>query len=146
MRISQYKNFWFNVFLFTSLCFSNTVLADVVVIVNPANDHSLTKVSKIKKYFLRKKKKFSNGQAVIPVVPPVGSKEREIFNEKVLHRSASQLKAYWSRIIFSGKGSPPKALSDAAAVKAFVAKNTRAIGYIDSSLADDSVKIIYTIK
>ncbi|MDH4276244.1 MAG: phosphate ABC transporter substrate-binding protein, partial [Gammaproteobacteria bacterium] len=54
----------------------------------------------------------------------------------------SQLKSYWATLIFSGKGTPPKAVGDAGDVKAIVAKNPSAIGYIDKRFADNNVKII----
>ena len=48
----------------------------------------------------------------------------------------------WARITFTGKGTPPKELKSDAEVKAFVAANPRAIGYVDASAVDSSVKAV----
>lgn len=147
MQIIKYKNTFAVVLLVVLACggFTNPAFADVAVIINKGNDISSIKKSTIKKFFLRKKKAFSNGKATTPV-EQVSGNIRDTFNDKVLRKTSSQLKAYWAKIIFSGKGSPPKSVADDAAVKAFVAKTDGAIGYIDSAKVDDSVKVIFTIK
>ena len=48
----------------------------------------------------------------------------------------------WSRLIFTGKATPPKELPDAAAVKKAVATDPKAIGYIDKSEVDSTVKVL----
>ncbi|HET6787710.1 MAG TPA: hypothetical protein VFH49_07100, partial [Aquabacterium sp.] len=60
-------------------------------------------------------------------------------------RDLNQIKATWSRIVFSGKGQAPKELPDAAAVKKAVAADPKAIGYIDKAAVDGSVKAVLTL-
>ena len=48
---------------------------------------------------------------------PVSNELRDAFYGKSTDRDAAQVKAVWSRIIFTGQGQPPKKLPDAAAVK-----------------------------
>lgn len=64
------------------------------------------------------------------------------FYQKATGRDMSQIKSTWSRIVFSGKGQPPKQMSDANAVKKAVAADPKAIGYIEKSAADGSVKVL----
>jgi hypothetical protein len=45
-----------------------------------------------------------------PLDLPESSELREQFYKKVTHRDAAQVKALWSRIIFTGQGQPPKEL------------------------------------
>jgi ABC-type phosphate transport system substrate-binding protein len=47
--------------------------------------------------------------------------------------------------VFSGKATPPKELGSAAEVKKFVAANPDAIGYIEKSAVDGSVKVVLTV-
>jgi ABC-type phosphate transport system substrate-binding protein len=70
---------------------------------------------------------------------------REQFNSKVLGKSSSQVKSIWSRLIFSGSASPPKEMNDSAAVKAYLASHPGAIGYIDASAVDSSVKVVLSV-
>ena len=69
---------------------------------------------------------------------------RDDFYNKVTGKSAAQMKAYWSKIIFTGKGQPPKEVADNAAVKKLVADSPSAIGYIDKSALDSSVKAVFS--
>ena len=73
---------------------------------------------------------------------PESSSVREQFYKKATDRDLSQVKSTWSRIVFSGKGQAPKELPDAAAVKKAVAADPKAIGYIEKSAVDGSVKAV----
>jgi len=124
---------------------STSVMADVAVIVNPGSGISAANAGDVKALFLGKSKSVG-GKHVVAVGQKEGNGARATFNDKVLGKSGSQLKAYWTKLIFSGKGSPPKSLADDAAVKAHVAANAGAIGYIDSSKVDGTVTVILTVK
>ncbi len=123
-----------------------SALADVAIIVNSASGVGSLSAGDVKKIFLGKKKSFPNGDSATPVEQVDGSATRGAFNDKVLGKSDSQLKSYWSKIIFSGKGSPPDSVADDAAVKSWVAANKSGIGYVDSSQVDGSVKVVLTVK
>lgn len=64
------------------------------------------------------------------------------FYQKATGRDVTQIKSTWSRIVFSGKGQPPKQYPDAAAIKKAVAADPKAIGYIDKSAVDGTVKVL----
>lgn len=64
------------------------------------------------------------------------------FYQKLTGHDLSQVKATWSRLIFTGKAQPPKEVSDAEAVKKAVASDPKAIGYISKSELDPSVKVL----
>jgi hypothetical protein len=55
------------------------------------------------------------------------------------------VKSTWSRLVFSGKGQPPRQLSDSAAVKKAVAADPKAVGYIEKSAVDASVKVALSL-
>lgn len=80
-----------------------------------------------------------------PVDLPESSPAREQFYKKATDRDLSQIKATWSRIVFTGKGQPPKEQPDAAAVKKAVAADPKAIGYIEKSAVDASVKVVLSL-
>ena len=121
-----------------------TVQADIVIVVNPANANAVS-ADDLNRLFLGRASSFSDGSKATPLNLAEGSSNRDEFDGKVLSRSASQLKAYWSKLVFTGKGTPPKELSDDAAMKAAVAADSSAIGYINSANVDDSVKVVATI-
>jgi ABC-type phosphate transport system substrate-binding protein len=53
-----------------------------------------------------------------------------------------QLNAYWARLRFSGAVLPPDTLPNSRAVVEAVGKNRVAIGYVDASAVDNSVKVL----
>ena len=73
------------------------------------------------------------------------SPTRELFYTKVASKSAAQVKAAWSRLVFSGKGTPPKEIANSAEVKKLVTSNANAIGYIEKSAVDSSVKVLLAV-
>lgn len=120
---------------------SSFAMAEIAVIVNPANGDTIGK-DEIQKIYLAKTKTFPGGKTAIPVDQAEGSAVRVEFVSKVIEKDEAQLKSYWSRLIFTGKGVPPKVLGSDAEVKELVNRNTDAIGFIDSASVDDSVKVV----
>jgi ABC-type phosphate transport system substrate-binding protein len=117
--------------------------AEVVAIVG-ANS-SVTELSKgdIADIFLGKTSTLPKGGSVTPIDLPESSALREQFYQAVAGKSAAQVKSYWARMAFTGKGTPPKEGKSIADVKKMVSINAGKIGYIDKSDVDDSVKIIF---
>jgi ABC-type phosphate transport system substrate-binding protein len=106
--------------------------AELVVITHPsAGAVSKDQVSDV---FLGK------SQAFTPIDQAESSATYADFYKKATGRDVPQVKSTWSRIVFSGKGQPPRQLADSAAVKKAVAADPKAIGYIDKSALDGSVK------
>ncbi|MDQ2042934.1 phosphate ABC transporter substrate-binding protein [Pseudoalteromonas sp. 20-92] len=122
-----------------TLC-SISASAEVAVIVNASNTSNLD-ADTIKKIYLGKSKSFDNGTKVNPVNQN-GNSVADEFNDKVVGKSSSQLNAYWSKLVFTGKGTPPEKLDNDQAVLDFVAANNDAIGYVDSAKVNDSVKVV----
>ena len=113
-------------------------MADVVVVVNPkAAEASMTK-DQVAQFFLGK------SSAMSPIDQPESNPVRAEFYKKVTDKDASQVKSLWSKLVFTGKATMPKEAADSAAVKKMVASDPKAIGYIDKSAVDASVKVIYT--
>lgn len=71
---------------------------------------------------------------------------RNDFYTKVTGKDAAQVKALWTKLIFTGKATPPKIASSAAEVKNAVAADSKAIGYLNKSDVDGSVKVVLTIE
>ncbi|HAV35591.1 MAG TPA: hypothetical protein DCX52_04405 [Massilia sp.] len=113
-------------------------LAEVAVVVNTkAAEASMTK-EQVAQFFLGK------STAMTPIDQPEDAPVRAEFYKKVTDKDASQAKALWSKLVFTGKATMPKEVANSAAVKAAVAANPKAIGYIEKSAVDGSVKVIYT--
>lgn len=116
--------------------------AEVVVIVSARSDVSSLTTEQAANIFLGKASTFPDNEEAIPVDQAEGSAVRNEFYSKVVHKNPAQLSAYWAKIIFTGDGRPPELMVGNEAVKKAVAGNPKAIGYIDRSALDDSVRVI----
>lgn len=119
------------------LCGSAVFAADLVIVGNPAAA-ALTK-DQVADIYLGK------SQAATPLDLSESSPLRAEFYKKATGRDLAQVKSVWSRVVFTGKGQPPKELPDAAAVKKAVASDAKLIGYIEKSAVDGSVKVLSSI-
>ena len=131
--------------LMLALCLASTnVFAELAIVVNPKNPTAKLSPGKVKKIFLGKKKRFKGGKNIVVIDHNAGS-SKDAFLNKVINKNASQFKAYWSRIVFTGKGKAPLILSESDVIGK-VASDEKAIGYVDKSKVDGSVKVVATIK
>jgi ABC-type phosphate transport system substrate-binding protein len=128
--------------LLCALIGSASVQADVVVVVSTRSSVARLNSDHIAKIFLGKSNTFPGGANALPVDQAEGSSVRDEFYIKVANKSASQLTAYWAKVIFTGDGYPPRLLDGNAAVRRAVANNPNAIGYIDKAALDSSVRVI----
>ena len=127
--------------LYCLLLLAGPSLAEVAVIVNPANNASLTE-SEISRLYLGKAKSFPDGAAAVPLNLAPGSAVREQFEKSVLKKSSSQIKAYWSKLVFTGKGTPPQEVASDAEIIAIVKSDPKSIGYVDAGAVTGDVKVI----
>src|SRR5450432_560205 len=128
-----------------ALCIaSHGVFAQVAVVVNPKSPLASMTADQVSGIFLGKSNTLPSGGTAAPTDLPDSAAIREVFYTKVTGKSTAQVKAAWSRLVFSGKATPPKELATSADVKKFVASNPDAIGYIEKSAVDSSVKVIFT--
>jgi len=114
--------------------------AETVVIVNPKNPATRMFSEQAAQFFLGKSTMFT------PVDQAEGSAIRNDFYKKVTDKDAAQVKALWSKLVFTGKAQAPKEYKSNADVKKAVADDPKAIGYIDKSAVDDTVKVILTVQ
>jgi ABC-type phosphate transport system substrate-binding protein len=118
--------------------------AQVAVVVNPKNPMASMTADQVSGIFLGKSNTLPSGGTAMPIDLPDSATTRELFYTKVTGKSTAQVKAAWSRLVFSGKATPPKELGSSADVKKFVASNPDAIGYIEKSAVDPSVKVVFS--
>jgi len=115
--------------------------AETVVIVSAKNPASRMFSEQAAQFFLGKSTMFT------PIDQAEGSAIRNDFYKKVTDKDAGQVKAIWSKLVFTGKATAePKEFKSNADVKKAVAEDPKAIGYIDKSAVDDTVKVILTLQ
>lgn len=136
-------------FHFAGLCLvlaANSAMAEIAVVISAKNPAGALNPDQVSDIFLGKGGRLPGGAVAVPVDQAEGASLRNEFYEKNSSKSATQLKAHWAKIIFTGKGQPPKAAGDGTAVKKLVAENPNLIGYIEPGAVDASVRVILTIR
>ncbi len=136
-----------HVLLASLLCgLASLAAAQTAVIVNPKSALSTLTSEQAAALFLGKASTLPGGGTVALADLPDSSSVREQFYSKAAGKTSAQVKAAWSRLTFSGKATPPKELPSAADVKKYVAANPDAIGYIEKSAVDASVKVVLVVE
>ena len=120
--------------------------AEVVVVVNKANAVGSMTAEQVAQIYTGASKQFPDGSPVAPLDQPEASPVREEFLAKVVGKTSQQVSALWSRLMFSGKGTRPKPLPGSAEVKREVSANPAALGFMERSAVDDSVKVVLSVK
>lgn len=118
--------------------------AEIAIVVHPSNNASIS-AEDVTQLFLGKTRNFPDGSSAVPIGQEENTEITHMFYERVMGRSSQQIKAYWSKQIFSGKGTPPKAASNNDEVLKLVASNPNLIGYVDSSKVNSDVKVVLTM-
>lgn len=129
--------------LLVTATFAANANADVVIIVSAKSHVTSLTAEQTAKIFLGKADNFPHDGTALPIDQPEGSGIRNEFYSKVTNKNSAQVKAYWSKIIFTGDGHPPSRLEGDIAVRSAIANNPNAIGYIDKNAVDSSVRVIY---
>ena len=115
---------------------------DVVAVVSAKSPVKELSSGQVADIFLGKTTRFPDGSPAVPIDLQEESNLREKFYAQYTGKSPAQVKAHWSKIIFTGRGQPPKQAADSAEAKRLVADNPRGIAYIDNSLIDGSVRVV----
>jgi len=115
---------------------------EVVAVVSARNPTTTLTKSQLVDIFLDRTRQFPDGRPAEPVDQSEGSAARARFYLTFSGWSPAQIKAYWSKIIFTGRGQPPPDVRDSREVKAFIAEHPNAIGYIEAESVDSSVKVL----
>lgn len=125
-----------------------TYAADVVVIVSAKAPVAALQQSQVADIFLGQLA-FSPGgdrEIMTAVDQSVGSTTRDAFYSKVAGKTPQLVKAHWAKMIFTGRGQPPREKPDNAAVRKLIAGNPHLIGYIDKAELDASVKVVLDVR
>jgi len=128
--------------LIATCCFVASARGEVVIVVPADSPISSLSKAQVAKIFLGKSRRFPDGSKALPLNQSEGNLERDAFYQLVSGKSPAQVKAHWSKLIFTGRGQPPREAPSNNAVKQLLTSHRVNISYIDRSTADESVKIV----
>jgi len=120
----------------------SSVRADVVAVVSSKSSLITLSKSQLADIFLGKTQQFPDGSPAVPIDQEEGARVRDEFYVVFTGQSPAQVKAHWSKVIFTGRGKPPRTVSNSEEVRKMITVNPQAISYIERSAVDSTVKVL----
>jgi len=119
---------------------------DLVVVVSARSPIESLRPEQVAAIFLGQAPRFPNGAVATALDQPIGSSERDQFYARVAGKTPALLKAHWSKMVFTGRGQPPRELAGSAAVRKAVADDPNLIGYIEREALDPTVRPVLLVR
>jgi len=134
-------NITFYALLSIGMLFYSTNVYCLTLIAHPDTPSTLN-AQQVKRIFTGKQRQFYDGSIVIPVNQPEGSVARTQLDSSVLGRSTSQITAYWSKRVFTGKGQPPVVVASDVEMLSYVQSTPGSVGYLSDNVEPKKVRVI----
>jgi hypothetical protein len=129
----------------SSLCYPNINteerIESLVVVVNAASSVQNLSKKQVIDIYMGRFNTFPDGTAAQPIDFPSGSREKQLFYERLVGKDEQKVKAYWSRLLFSGRATPPvKAESKLDVINLI---SNQHLAYLDARDVTPEMKIVY---
>jgi ABC-type phosphate transport system substrate-binding protein len=123
-------------------CFGQLSMADIVVVANKDNQVEALTKKQIIDIYMGRKSTFPNGEVVLPIDQEADSTTRKLFYQNLVNKTVSEINAYWARLLFSGRATPPRPVNNGSSVINIIKNNKSAIGYVQLEDVTDDVRVI----
>lgn len=121
-------------------------LADLVLIANAQIDTDNISQEEAINIYMGRLRQFPSGAAAKPLDLPPSGTEKAHFYRFLINKDLSDVEAYWARLVFSGRTSPPRTVGSSKEVLELVAGDRSVIGYMDRAQMDKRVKVILELQ
>ena len=121
------------------------VRAELVVVVNARCGVAAMTRNEVVNVFFGRNRQFFNGVEAQPVDMPDGHPDRARFYRALVGKEVSEVNAYWSRQVFSGRMQPPSKVTTTEDVVKWVTSHPGGIGFVDLSKADARVRVVFEL-
>jgi len=118
----------------------------LVVVVNAKSRTSSLSKKELIDIYMGRFNKFPNGESVTPIDFSSGNSNREVFYELLVGKSERKINAYWSRLLFSGRATPPQKVNSTAEVASIIKNDINSLAYLFASDVQPGMKIVYEFK
>ena len=135
-----YSKLLITLFLSVNLCGQH-----LAVVVSKNSSLNSIEMHELSRIFLAKTRTFPNGQKAI-AIESTNKEYQELFYKKVSNKNKRQLKKYWAKMIFTGRGQPARKLDSIEEVISFIKANNNAISYMPYKYINKNIKVIMEIK
>ena len=120
-----------------------------LVVVNQNAELTTLSQKQVLSLFLGRAQFLPSGSRVKTIDYPVDSKVRADFYQSLTGKNIADIDAYWARLRYSGRASPPQPLADSNAIMAMVRQQEAALAYLPANfkgdLAANGLKAVLTV-
>lgn len=96
--------------------------------------------------FLGRRTTLADGRGVTLIDLPAGA-ERDRFYLQLTRKNPSQIRAYWSRLVFTGRAQPPREASSVDEARRLVLESQGSIAYLPRTAANDpGLQILFILE
>lgn len=129
--------------LFLLLAAGKPASAEVVVVMRSGSAVERLSRDEVTHIFLGRYRTLPSGIQAQPIDQAAGSSLRSVFYQRLVNKTQNEINAYWARLHFSGKTSPPiQAASNNEAFERLLA-SPGAISYMDRAQVDGRLRIVF---
>lgn len=121
------------------------VRAELVVVVNARSGVAAMTRNEVVNIFFGRNRQYFNGIEAQPVDLADSHPDRLRFYGLLVGKDLSEVNAYWSRQVFSGRMQPPAKVNSTEDVLKWVVSRPGGIGFVDLSKADARVRVVYEL-
>ena len=118
------------------------VMAEVVVVVGKESPISSLSESQLRQLYLEGSGRIA-GSSLKALDLPEDSRARKDFYQAAVGKTPAQMKSYWARMIFTGRGAPPRMVSGTRAMQVMLENNPELIGYLPADQVSSGLKVLY---
>ncbi len=112
------------------------------IIVHPDNPTASVDAARLREAYLKRTAAWNDGRSIRAIDLSSRHAVREQFGRRVLKKTPTQLRYYWNRQVFSGKGVPPTQVDSPAAAVEYVLRHPGAVAYVPIEADAGEAKVI----
>lgn len=124
-----------------ALCCPLLAGAETLVVASSASSLAALSKTEVRQLYMGNASS-AGGAKVMVLDMPEGSEQRKSFYASVAGKSEAQLKSYWARMIFTGKGTPPKQVRGPKDMARTLKANPQALGYVREEDLQPGMKVL----
>lgn len=120
---------------------SDEAMADIVLVT--AADGPIVQISReeAEQLYLGRLSALRDGTPVRLLDLPAGE-IRDAFYLRLLGKNSIQTRAYWSRMVFTGRARPPREVADEAELRALMSRDPNLIGYLAEGARTSDLRVL----
>ncbi|MBD3222130.1 hypothetical protein GF314_12915 [bacterium] len=117
-------------------------LTEIVVVAHPDVPVDTISPQELRRIYLGKSTRWSGGLAIRPVMLAIDRPYRR-FIVRALEHTEDGFEVYWKRMVFTGKGRPPRTFATPDELAFYVRMTPGAIGYLPREADRTDLKVVH---